>query len=105
MKDFMNNRHPMIKFTFEHSTQEISFLDMKIHIGVDRKLSATLYRKLQTVPHYCTSTPTTNLKEKKALFSCKLLDTTSSLQMTPYRHFSNLTRINYFPINEGFYFL
>ena len=45
MKDFMNNLHPTIKFTFEHSTQEISFLDMKIHIGTDRKLSTTLYRK------------------------------------------------------------
>ena len=38
MKDFMNNLHPTIKFTFEHSTQEISFLDMNIHIGADRKL-------------------------------------------------------------------
>ena len=45
MKDFMNNLHPTIKFTFEHSTQEISFLDMKIHIRTDRKLSTTLYRK------------------------------------------------------------
>ena len=45
MKNFMNNLHPTIKFTFEHSTQYISFLDMKIHIGADRKLSATLYRK------------------------------------------------------------
>ena len=45
MKDFMNNLDPTIKFTFEHSTLEISFLDMKIHIGADRKLSTTLYRK------------------------------------------------------------
>ena len=45
MKDFMNNLHPTIKFTFEHSTQEISFLDMKIHIRTDHKLSTTLYRK------------------------------------------------------------
>ena len=45
MKDFMNNLHPTIKFTFEHSTQEISFLDMRILIGTDRKLSTTLYRK------------------------------------------------------------
>ena len=45
MKDFMNNLHPTIKFTFEHSTQEISFLDMKICIGADRRLSTTLYRK------------------------------------------------------------
>ena len=45
MKDFMNNLHPTIKFTFEHSTHEISFLDMKILIVTDRKLSTTLYRK------------------------------------------------------------
>ena len=45
MKDFMNNLHPKIKLTFEHSTQEISFLDMKIHIGTDQKLSTTLHRK------------------------------------------------------------
>ena len=45
MKDFMNSLHPTIKFTFEHSTQEISFLDMKIHIGADHKPSTTLYRK------------------------------------------------------------
>ena len=45
MKDFMKNLQPTIKITFEHSTQEISFLDMKIHIGVDCKLSTTLYRK------------------------------------------------------------
>ena len=45
MKDFMNNLHPTIKFTFEHSTQKISFLDMKIHIGTHCKLSTTLYKK------------------------------------------------------------
>ena len=45
MTDFMNNLQPTIKFTFEHSIQEISFLDMKIHIGAKRKLSTTLYRK------------------------------------------------------------
>ena len=52
---FMNDSHLTIKFTFEHSTQEISFLDMKIHIGPDRKLSATLYRKppdCATLPHF-----------------------------------------------------
>ena len=45
LEDFMNNLHPTIKFTFEHSTQEISFLDMKIRIGADCRLSTTLYRK------------------------------------------------------------
>ena len=37
--------HPTIKFTIEHSSQEISFLDTKIHIGADGKLSTTLYIK------------------------------------------------------------
>ena len=45
MKDVMKNLQPTIKITFERSTQEISFLDMKIHIGADCKLSTTLYRK------------------------------------------------------------
>ena len=45
IKQFMNNLYPTIRFTFEQSTQEISFLDMKIHIGADRKLSTTMYRK------------------------------------------------------------
>ena len=45
MNDFMNNFHPTIKFTFAHFTHERSFLDMKIHISTDHKLSTTLYRK------------------------------------------------------------
>ena len=45
MKDFMNNLHPTVTFTFEHSTHKISFLDMKIRIGADRRLSTILYRK------------------------------------------------------------
>ena len=45
MKNFMNNLHPTIKLIFEHSTQEIPFLDMKTHIGAGCKLSTTLYRK------------------------------------------------------------
>ena len=45
IKQFMNNLYPTIRFTFEQSTQETSFLDMKIHIGADRKLSTTMYRK------------------------------------------------------------
>ena len=45
MKDFTNNLHPTIKFTFEQSTQDISFLDINIHIGTDYKLSTTLCRK------------------------------------------------------------
>ena len=73
MKDFMNNLRPTIKFTFEHSTRQISFLDMKIHIGGDRKLSTTLYRKNPvTLAQFYTSTPTTLLNAKKALFSRRL---------------------------------
>lgn len=45
MKDFMSNLHPTIKFTFKHSTKEISFQDMKIHITADCKLSTIIYRK------------------------------------------------------------
>ena len=45
LQDFMNHLHPTIKLTFQHSTQQTSFLDMKIHIRSDRKLSTTLYRK------------------------------------------------------------
>ena len=36
MKDLMNNLHPTIKFTFEHPTQETSFLDMKIHNTIQK---------------------------------------------------------------------
>ena len=45
LQDFMNHSHRTIKFTFQHSTQQIFWLDMNIHIRVDRKLSTTLYRK------------------------------------------------------------
>ena len=45
LQDFMNHLHSRIKFTFQHSTQQLPFLDMKIHIRADRKLSTTLYRK------------------------------------------------------------
>ena len=45
LQGFMNLLHPTIKFTF----QQISFLDIKIQIGADRKLSTTVYRKLS----YC----------------------------------------------------
>ena len=32
----MNHLQPAIKFTFEHSNQEISFLNKKIHIRADQ---------------------------------------------------------------------
>ena len=43
--DFMNHLHPTINFTFQHFTQQISFLDMMIQIGANRKLSTTIFRK------------------------------------------------------------
>ena len=36
LQDFMNHLHPTIKFTFHHSIQQISFLDINIHIRADR---------------------------------------------------------------------
>ena len=51
LQDFMNRLHPTIKFTFQHSTQQISFLHMAIQIGANRKLSTTLFRK----PTDCTA--------------------------------------------------
>ena len=46
----MNQLHLTIKFTFQNSTQQISFIDIKIHITADCKLSPTLCRK----PTNCT---------------------------------------------------
>ena len=46
LQDLMNHLHPAIKFTFQHSTHQISFLDMKIHIRADRKLSTILYHSI-----------------------------------------------------------
>ena len=84
MKDFINNLHPTIKFTFEHSTQEISFLDMKIHIGTDRKLSITLYRK----PIHCAALlqfhSNHSLKWKESIVFSQTLRYNSSLQMMLY---------------------
>ena len=45
LQDFINHPQPTIKFTFQHSTQQISFLDMTVLIRADHKLSTTLYRK------------------------------------------------------------
>ena len=45
LQDFINHLHPTITFTFQHSTQQIFFLDMMILIGGDHKHSTTLYRK------------------------------------------------------------
>ena len=72
MKDFMNSLRHTIKFTFEHSTRQISFLDMKIHIGGDRKLSITLYKKPSDCAPILHFHSNHSLKCKKALFSRRL---------------------------------
>ena len=82
--DFMKNLNPTIKFTFEHSTQEIPFLDIKIHIKqAANSQQPCAENSLAVLPFYA-STPTTHSNAKKALFSRRLLDTISSLQMTIY---------------------
>ena len=100
MKDFMNNLHLTIKFTFEHSTQEIFYLDKKIYVRADTKLSTTLYKK----PTDCTALlhfhSHHTLKCKKAVLSHKLLKTTSSLQMTP-NFKNNSTPLQYLSLPEN----
>ena len=78
----MNNLHPTIKLNFENSTQEISFLDMKNHIGADHRLSTTLYRKLidhAALLHFHSNH---SLKCKESIVFSQAL--TFSLQMTSY---------------------
>ena len=41
----MNHLQPTVKFTFQLSTQQTSFLDMKIQIGANCKLPTTVFRK------------------------------------------------------------
>ena len=100
MKDFMNNLHPMIKFTFEHSTQEISFPDMKIHIGADRKLSTTLYRKRTDCAALLHFHSNHSLKCKESIVFSQVLDITSSLQMTTY-YKKNLIPFQYLSLPEN----
>ena len=45
LKKFMNQLHPTIKFTFNSSTERISFLDISISLNEDRTFSTNLYRK------------------------------------------------------------
>ena len=100
MKDFMNNLHPTTKCTFEHSTQEISFLDMKIYIETDCNSQQPCTENPLTVLHFCTSTPTTHLNTKKALFSRRLLDINSSLRKLPY-YKKNLIPLQYLSLPEN----
>lgn len=41
----MNNLQPTIKYTFNHSKNQIYFLDLLIQVILDRQLSATLSRE------------------------------------------------------------
>ena len=88
MNYFMKNLHSTIKFTFKHSTQEMLFLDMKIHIRTDCKLSPQTVQPDTENPltalHFYIYTPTTHSNAKRALFSHKPLDTITSFQITPY---------------------
>ena len=76
----MNHFHPTFEFTFQHSIQQMSFLDMKIHIRADQKPSTTLVRKRDLY----FSTQTTHSSAKKASFFDKSTDAISLLQMKTY---------------------
>ena len=69
----MNNLHFMIKYTFEHSTQEISFLDMKIHKEAERKLSTALYRKATDCAAFLQFHSNHSLKCKESIVFSKAL--------------------------------
>ena len=43
--DYLNNIHPTIKFTSEHSCEKIAFLDTTVKIDTDFTLFTTLYEK------------------------------------------------------------
>ena len=88
MEDFINNIHPKMKFIFDYSSQEISFLDIKIHIWSQSLHSPVhktcLYRKpvdFTAILHFHSNH---SLKSKESfVFSkslrCNLLITDSTL--------------------------
>ena len=90
----MNHVDPTIKFTTEHSTQEISFKDMKVHIRTDYKLSTTLHATPMSLLHFYAPTLTTHRSVKKVSFCHKPSDTTSSLQVRVY-YKKNLIPLQY----------
>ena len=45
LQNFMNHPHPTIKFILQHSIQQTSFLEIKVQVGENCKLSTTLFRK------------------------------------------------------------
>ena len=83
--------------TFKYSTQEISFLDMRILIGADRKLFSTLYRKpTDRAVLYFYSNP--SLRCHKIIVFSQILRYNSSLQMTHhYKKNSILSQYLFLP--------
>ena len=79
----MNHDHPTIKFTVEHSTHGTSFLDMKIRIRADWKLSARLYRNTSDYAELLHFYSNHSLKCKEGTFFDKPSESTLSLQITP----------------------
>ena len=42
---YLNDIHPSIKFTHEHSYQTVNFLDTSLHIDENRRIYTALYEK------------------------------------------------------------
>ena len=84
LQDFMNHLHPTIKFTFQYFTQQISFLDIKIQVGANRKLFITLYRKSTDCASLLHFHSNHSFKCKESIVFHNPSDTTSSLQMITY---------------------
>ena len=85
--------------TFKYSAHEISFLDMRILIGADRKLSSTLYEKpTDRAELHFHSNP--SLKCQKSIVFSQILRYNSSLQMTHhYKKNSILSQYIFLPDN------
>ena len=84
LKDFMNNIQHTIKFTFEHSTQELSAT--KIQIRADHKLSTTHYRKPKDCAAILQLHSNRSLKCKKSiiyLLALRYLTISSKPYFTP----------------------
>ncbi|XP_013889701.1 uncharacterized protein LOC106536906 [Austrofundulus limnaeus] len=53
--DYINNTHPCVKLTLEHSKTEIHFLDLTIYRDLTGEVNTTLYRKptdVNSILHY-----------------------------------------------------
>ena len=90
----MNNIHDTIKFTFEHSTNTINFLDITINIK-NEKIMTTIHRKptdKMLLLHFQSNHSLTHTKESiiysQALRYNLIINTDTQLQIELY----NLTR-------------